>query len=272
MTTYSHTNFGSGDLADMTRDKQDEFIRILFSQDPHYFDWELINGMNKPQQCGLQRIAYTILSFMRGQYHYLEWEDDDDEAHLRNNERAIEAINLLAGTKLWLRLEEAFPPFDKDTEPAEYNWTEMEKFEDYEDLANDAHAIRELVEYLEKGPDPVDGVYFRLPFSEYKRGWNDGSLALYVDRGLATQVYQHAEPSWAHSLPFVFLAGLLAFIPVMIFVGFLWGLGVLGLAIVSRKVLSHKAVEWVRQDSLSSQKRYRWYSARKIVWAQKVQS
>ena len=68
----------------------------------------------------------------------------------------------------------------------------MERFAEIGGL--EMEEVRELRDHLEKIPDPPDGIHFRLPYRKYKQGWDDGTLALFVDRGLATQLYRHAKP------------------------------------------------------------------------------
>ena len=178
-------------------------------------------------------------------------------------------IHLLAGTNIWLRLEESFPPMENLINRTAYNWKEVEDIPYVIDITDDV--LGELRDYLGKAPEPDDGVYQRLPYEEYVRGWNNGSLSLFVDRGLARILYQNAPQNWAQWLPSLWLVCLIVFLPTMFIAGFIWGLGILILGIMAHKVLSSKAAEWVRQDSLSSQVRYRGYLARNIVWAQKVQ-
>lgn len=260
---------GSVELANLSRQKQDELIRTLFTKGGDFRNWVLENDVTHAQPFGLACITRGICALTLGEmYDDTFLDEEDDRVRVLNEEQMQKALNVLAGTKLWLRLEEAFPPFDKVASPTDYNWKEMERFAEIGGL--EMEEVRELRNHLDKIPDPVDGIYFRLPYEKYKEGWDNGKLALYVDRGLATQLYQHAEPSWSHWLPLVFFVGLFAFIPVMIFAGILWGLAVLALAVLARKILSSKAVNWVRQDSLSDRTRYRFYSARKIVWAQKI--
>ncbi len=126
------------------------------------------------------------------------------------------------------------------------------------------------MELLHRPAHPTDGVLFRLPYQTYRGEWEAGRLNSLVDRGMAVQAYRLSNSAWTWILPPIFLLGLLAFIPVMIFWSVWIGFGIFVAAIIARKMLTKKAVDWVRQDALASRERYRWYSARNVVWARGV--
>lgn len=272
---------GSVELSDLSQYKQDEFIRLLF-EPSEFREWVIQNDVKHELTFGLACLVGVIIRIATGDDYY----DIDYINQPLNDKQRLRALDLLSGTMLGSRLKAAFC---HGTGQINYDWQEMYKIaeidivmdEDFPEIKNYLQKISEVsevgsVEYSydsrKEFPDHSENGNVELSYDKYKEGWDNGTLTLYVDRGLATQVFRHSKPTWAHWLPLVFLGGLLAFIPVMIFVNFIWGLAVLILAIVSRKMLSAKAVDWVRQDSLGSPDRYQWYSSRKIVWTEKIKS
>src|SRR3546814_8516704 len=71
-------------------------------------------------------------------------------------------------------------------------------------------------------------------------------------------------------LPLTFFVGLLAFIPVAIFWSVWAGVGLLALAIIAKKMLTAKAIAWVRKEAIGDRTRYRWFTARGVIWSRKV--
>src|SRR3546814_18687374 len=94
-----------------------------------------------------------------------------------------------------------------------------------------------------------------------------GRLSLFVDRGLATQAYRLSGSAWTSILPLTFFVGLLAFIPVAIFWSVWAGVGLLALAIIAKKMLTAKAIAWVRKEAIGDRTRYRWFTARGVIWS-----
>jgi hypothetical protein len=87
---------------------------------------------------------------------------------------------------------------------------------------------------------------------------------------MAVQAYRLSDSAWAYILPITFVVGLVAFIPAAVMWGAWIGGAILASAVVARKLLTKKAVDWVRMDALSNRKRFRWYSAKGIVWGRKI--
>lgn len=262
---------GTRSLNDLPREQQNELIQLLFTEGSDHRQWVVDHDLKHDEPDGLARIVVAILQFWQEELEVDAYFDDENVVFDIEEQRGT-AIHLLAGTNLWLRLEEAFSPFDHYPSPTIYNWTEMAQFSVPADVMDPTDNLQELRDYLEKVQEPDDGILLRLPYETYTRGWNKGQLSIFVDRGMAVQAYRLSNSAWSHILPIGFIFGLMFFIPIMIFVGLVWGLGVLILAVVARKFLTRKAVDWVRQDSLSAHYRYRWYSARNIVWARRLGS
>lgn len=256
---------GNVPMAALAREKQDELIRLLF--DPHGDSQAFVmaNDVQHEQPDGLWAVivavglrlerAALILDFTERTPTDIDW-----------------IINSLAGTNLWLRLEEALPPFSDGHHRTEFDWNELEPFAEPDTLAdlNDEDLVDEIKAYLTKPRPPQDGAYLRMPYQEFHREYEAGRLIAYVDRGMAAQVFRFAPSVWSKVLPLTFLIGLVAFLPIMIFVRVWVGLGVLALAIIAKRMLTAKAVDWVRKDALSKRERFRWYSARSIVWARRT--
>lgn len=256
-------HMGNITINDLSREQQDELIRLVFDPNGDHQEFVIANNLEHFQPDGLWTIVValgTLLERKRVIKDFMSRSDEDRDW----------IINMLAGTRLWLRLEEAFPPFDRCYRQTEYDWSEIETFgarDAIAEMIDDAIGQR-LIGFLEKVPEPADGIYRRLSYQDYVREWEESRLVFFVDRGMAVQAYRFSDSVWAN-LPSVFLLGLIAFIPVMIFVGFLWGLSILAIAVSARKLLTTKAVSWVRKDALASRRRYRWFSAHSVIWAKK---
>jgi hypothetical protein len=250
---------GSIEMADLAVEQQNELIRLMFDQAA-----VVEQNVKHGQPDGL----WTVIVAMG---MWLERKSLVKDFTQRTEADRDRIIDTLTGSNLWLRLEEAFPPFDKYHEHKRYNWSEIETFSAKDAIAEldgDDAKVR-LTEFLERPVQPADGTLFRMPYQTYKHEFDTGRLISFVDRGMAVQAYRLSDSNWAMVLPFTFLIGLVAFIPIMIFYRFWVGLAVLAIAIIAKRMLTKKAEQWVRQDALNSRERYRWYSARNIVWARR---
>lgn len=259
------SHVGHVPMTALTREKQDELVRLMFDPQGDSDAFVMENDVLHAQPDGLWAVivavglrlerAILIRDFMERTPTDTDW-----------------ILSFLSGTNLWLRLEEALPPFSDGHHRTDYDWSELEPFAEPDTLAdlNDEDLIDEVRAYLSKPRPPEDGAYLRMPYQEFHREYEAGRLVAYVDRGMAVQVFRFAPSLWSIGLPLLFLLGLLAFLPVMIFVSIWAGLGTLALAIIARRMLTVKAVDWVRKDALSNRERFRWYSARSIVWARRT--
>lgn len=255
---------GSISMADLSREKQDELIRLMFEPEGDYQAFVTEHDVKHEQPDALWTIIVAmgcLLERRRVISDFTQRTDGDRDA----------IIATLVGSKLWLRLEEVFPPFDSYYRKEDYDWSEIETFSAKDAIAelDGEDAQQELLEFLERPAAPADGAIFRLPWQAYKQEFGSGRLLSIIDRGMAVQAYRLSNSVWTSILPVSFLLGLVAFIPVGIFYSFWAGLAVFVVAIVSRKMLTKMAVDWVRHDALANQERYRWYAARHIVWARR---
>lgn len=253
---------GSSAMADLSRGKQDELIQLMFQPEGDYQAFVTENDVKHEQPDALWTIIVSMGCLLERKHAIRDFTR-------RTNADCDAIIATLMGSKLWLRLEEAFPPFDNYRRKEDYDWSEIETFSAKDAIADldGDDAQQYLLKYLARPEPPLDGVIFRMPYQTYKHEFDAGRLVSFVDRGMAVQAYRSSDSIWTSILPASFLIGLLAFIPIAVFYSFWVGLAVLTVAIISRKMLTKKAVDWVRQDALANRDRYRWYVARDIVWA-----
>jgi hypothetical protein len=256
---------GKTPMGNLSREQQDEIVHLIFEPEGDYRSYLMQHDVEHYAPDGLWTLVVAAGMYLE---RHRVIKDFMDRAPADRDW----IINFFAPTNLWLRLEEAFPPFDHYHRKTDYDWSENEAFSANDAIVDlDGDDVRaELMEFLHCPAPPSDGMLFRIPYQTYQGEWKAGRLNSFVDRGMAVQAYGLSSSAWTWILPPIFLLGLVAFIPVMIFWSVWIGLGLLVAAIASRKMLTKKAVDWVRQDALASRERYRWYSARNIVWARRV--
>lgn len=253
---------GSRSINALTRAEQDKLVHLLFEPEGDLHGFVIENNIDHAEPDGLWAIVVALGLFLERKSIIKEF----PTASTNDRDRII---NMLAGTRLWLRLEEAFEPFNEAFERTDYDWTELRPFGrqiETSDLEGDNVAARLK---LRLAPAPVDpeGLERRLAFQDFVEKWETGRLEFFVNRVDAVQAYRLSSSVWTTILPTTFLLGLVAFIPVMVLISFWWGLGVLALAIAARKFLTKQADAWVRKEALSDRERYRWFTARRIIWA-----
>uniref|UniRef100_UPI0039838B4F hypothetical protein n=1 Tax=Phenylobacterium sp. TaxID=1871053 RepID=UPI0039838B4F len=122
---------GERDVSDLHRDEVDRLIKAVFLPDGEDFR-ELVTRWNvkKAQVEGLWSLVVHVglrLERTRGIADLIERTEDDVQ----------NIIATLDGSRLWLRVEEAFPPFDHLTSRTDYDWSELnglsETLDDYFD-------------------------------------------------------------------------------------------------------------------------------------------
>lgn len=249
-------------MNDLSRDEQDELIHLMFEPEGDFHAFVIKHDLDHAQPNGLWTIIVSLGTLLERKSVIKVFPSDApaDRDWI---------INMLAGSRLWLRLEEAFDPFDRAVRRTAYDWSEIETFGARDAIAEmiDDNVAARLKGFLAPAPRDPDGMEQRLAYQDFVKRWDAGSLEFFVDRGLAVQSYRLLQSIWTTLFPIAFIVGLIAFIPVIIFVGFWWGLLVLALAILSRKLLTKKADAWVRKEALADRTRYRWFTARGVVWA-----
>jgi hypothetical protein len=256
------SHLGTVPMANLPREQQDELIRLIFSPKGDYRSYVMRHDIEHSQPEGLWTLVVAVGSL-------LEHKGVIKDFHQRSEADRDWIISYFAPTNLWLRLEEAFPPFENYPRKTEYDWREVETFSAKDAIAElDSDDLEaDLEEHLSIPKSPKDGALLRLPYQTFHNEWQAGRLIAYVDRSMAVQVYGATGSAWTYVLPFAFVAGLLAFLPIAVFWNVWVGVGTFVAAIVARKLLNKKAIDWVRNDALAKRDRFRWYSARGIVWA-----
>lgn len=253
------SHVGTLSIGDLPRDQQDDLIRGVFDAD--FKDYVMEHDIDHAYPNALWTLI--VLAGMhlerKGIIENFEHRTDDDRDQI---------LNYFAPSKLWIRLEEAFPPFDESFRKSDYEWGELLLFAKRD-------AIAELQEFdwrtkLSKYTERDSTMLTRLPYQTFSDEYNRGRLSLFVDRGLATQAYRLSGSAWTSILPLTFFVGLLAFIPVAIFWSVWAGVGLLALAIIAKKMLTAKAIAWVRKEAIGDRTRYRWFTARGVIWSRKV--
>lgn len=246
-------------MDELSREQQDQLIRLVFDGD--FEEYVMAHNLDQayPNALWTLIVSAGVQLERQGIIRDFESRTDADRDWI---------LNFFAPSKLWLRLEEAFPPFDRCRSKTEYRWGELLQFSD-----RDAIAELDTIDFrakLRAASAPADGVLTRLPYQTMVKEWDRGVLSVFVDRGRAVQAFRSSDSPWSYILPFAFFGSLIAFIPVGIFVSVWAGAGLLALALLARKMLTSFAVDWVRKDALAHRNQYRSYVARDIVWARKV--
>jgi hypothetical protein len=253
------SHVGTLSIGDLPRDQQDDLIRRVFDGDFDEYVMEHDIDHAYPN-------ALWTLIVLAGTY--LERTGVIENFEHRTDHDRDQILNYFAPSKLWLRLEEAFPPFDQINRKSDYEWGELLLFAKRDAIAElqEFDWRTKLRNYTERDAMMITRMPYQTFFNEYDRG----RLSLFVDRGLATQAYRLSGSPLATILPLVFFGGLLAFIPVAIFWSVWAGVGLFALAIIAKKMLTAKAVAWVRKEAIGNRKRYRWLTARGAIWARRI--
>jgi hypothetical protein len=102
-------------------------------------------------------------------------------------------ISFLVGTKLWLRIEEAYPPFDYLEEKTQYDWSEVEVIAPSGlsgvllDLPPEISAFElksEICGYLGRAPSQLTSKRMdREPHHVFVKYFAEGKVSLFIDRG-----------------------------------------------------------------------------------------
>lgn len=253
------SHVGTLSIGDLTRGQQDDLIRRVFDGDFEEYVMEHDIDHAYPNALWTLIVLAGMHLERTGIIKNFEHRTDADRDWI---------LNYFAPSKLWIRLEEAFPPFDESFRQSDYEWGELLLFAKRDAIAElqEFNWRTKLSKYTERDPTMMT----RMPYQTFSDEYARGRLSLFVDRGLATQAYRLSGSAWTYILPFTFIAGLLAFIPVAIFWSVWAGILIFALAIIAKKMLTAKAVAWVRKEAISGRNRYRWFAARGVIWSRKV--
>lgn len=252
-----------GELPDK---EQDELIRTVFSTDGDYRDLVMRKGIKKAQVEGLWAlIVFVGLELERAQVI------TDFES--RTDGDIQEIISFFSGSRLWLRLEEAFPPFDCLEEKTEYDWSELEsvRIEYLTEVSGEPlYKIKsKLMDFLSSsGLSLQSNVIERMPYHAFESLYKEGKVAVFVDRGLAplAKLSGCVDDPMTSFLPWVFILGLVSVIPVWFFLGFWVALVVLFMSFAAKIVFNILIMTKVRRAAVEDKRCYRWFLSRKIIW------
>ena len=261
---------GYRSIGDVPPDEQDELIRACLGTEPDYRELVVQKAIKKSQAEGLWSLVVTAgLALERmGRLKDFEARTDDD---------VQEIIAFLSGTKLWLRLEEAYPPFNFRELKTDYDWSELERV-DIGVLSETAgqspfRVKSNICKHIASPPLQFDTpVIDRMAYHAFKQLYEEGKLRLFVDRMLATLVGRRGmvKNPLMPLLPFTFYGGLLAFIPLWIFAGFWYAVAGPVLAFASKSLTMKILLEETRGLALADKEAYRWMVSRRIIWLQRA--
>lgn len=182
---------GKKPMGDLSREQQDEIIRLIFEPEGDYRAYVMQNDVENHAPDGLW--TCVVAAGM-----YLERRRVIRDFTVRTDVERDWIINFFAPTNLWLRLEEAFPPFDSYHRKTDYDWSEVETFSAKDAIADlDGDDVQStLMNFLHRPVPPSDGMLFRLPYQTYKGEWEAGRLNSVVDRGMAVKAYPLSNSAW----------------------------------------------------------------------------
>lgn len=257
---------GDKDIASISEEDQDKLIRYILEPDRDFRELVVEYGIKKSQAEGLWSLVVFAGCALKDAKRITNFDN-------RTEKDIQEIIAFFSGTNLWLRLEEAYPPFDSIMQKTVYTWSELEKinFEKLtEAIGEPLYKVKnKIYEYLSRSPSQLQSEFIdRMPYHVFKQTYDEGKLALFVDKGLSIAVAKSGiiSSSIPTMLSMAFFIGILAFIPVWIFAGLSYGLITLALAIVCKKLTTQYLIKETRKLAITDKEIYRWLIARKIVW------
>lgn len=261
---------GEKDIDALVSEEQDELIRFILEPDKDFRELVVRKDVKKSQAEGLWSLVVFVGLALEGTNRISDFDG-------RTEKDIQEIIAFFSGTKLWLRLEEAYPPFDFLSKRTNYSWGELEKIRMEaltEATGEPLYKIKsKICEFLSSAPSQLQSeVIDRMPYHAFKQTYDEGKLILFTDKGLSTIVGRSRliKSPVPTVLALVFSGTLLAFIPIGIFVGLWYGVATLVLAVVSKKLTTRFLVQETRRLALSDKEIYRWLLARRIIWVQYI--
>jgi hypothetical protein len=269
-TFVSYTNaydhyVGKVSLGDLPAEQQDDFIRVVFDNTKDFRQLAVSHNVLKAQVEGLWTVIVLVASALEGSGQIRDMSNRTAE----DNDKIIAA---LAGTNLWLRLEEAFPPFVVLPSRTKYNWQELEGIS-METLAGVAGGsmleVKDaLYKLLKSRPMPYKpDVDWRMPYHAFKKMYDEGKLMLFVDRGLApvagaAGIVKSAAPMYVAAS----VGAAVTALPLWYFLGFAYALVAVVVAVGLFKRSTAAIQSAVRIAAISNRDAYRWLLSRKVIW------
>lgn len=258
---------GEKSVGSLSQEQQDELIRTVFDPSQDFRTLVVSHNLIKAQVEGLWAVVVLVGSALEG----ARLIGDFTQRTSVDIEKIIEA---LSGTLLWLRLEEAFPPFDVLPSRTTYDWKELEavSMESLAGVAGESLITIKgaLFKFLKSRPLILKpNIDARMPYHAFKHLYNEGKLALFVDRGLASVagvagIVKSSAPRYVFASLVTFIAAL----PIWYFAGFFCAVCAVVIAIFLFRRSFSTIVSEVRSSAISSKTSYRWLMSRKVVWVQ----
>lgn len=257
---------GRNDIGDLTSEQQDELIKETLAAEGDSRSLVVEWNVKKSQAEGLWVLIIIVGSALEHAGRIRDFMSRDEKD-------IQEIVAFFTATKLGLRLEEAYPPFDFREKRTEYDWSELESVR-MESLTIDSSDslmdVKEEIcnvlksEYTDISKDYID----RIPFHVFERYYKDGKLELIVDKGLSSMVARSGilPIKWPSIFAMMFTALIIAFIPIWIFFGAAWGLLALIGAFICKSLSTQMIVSGVRSFALKDKNLFRLFLARHIVW------
>lgn len=261
-TPYDHY-VGERDVSELHRDEADRLIRAVFEPAGEDFR-ELVTRWNvkKAQVEGLWFLVVQIGLRLERTRRMADFEE-------RTADDIQNIIAVLDGSRLWLRVEEAFPPFDNLMTRTDYDWSELEGLDEELDHYLD-QTIRSVINDGLLAPSRVEEEEFvdRLSWADFKSP-QSAKYNLVVDKAMAYRVAQSGRLKRDGVGPLVSLLSpviLVGSIPVMIW-GNLWaGLAMIPLAIFGFRWSAARLRLSVHKLAISNRDDYRWLLSRRAIW------
>lgn len=263
---------GRRSIGELSVQEQDELIKAILCPDGDFRKLVVHKDVKKSQVEGLSSLivfAGVALEEAR-QIENFEAADDEDIQKI---------VAFFSGTKLWLRLEESYPPFNFLEKKTDYDWAELEtiRMELLTEAAGEPlYKVKsKICEYLASAPVFLTSEFIdRMSYDAFRQGYDGGNLGFVVDRGLSVRVAQVGliKRPMLFVLPFVCYTGLLAFVPAWIFFGFWYGLLAFSVALSSKYLTTRMLVAETGRLAISDRQAFRWLLSRRIIHLQNMRS
>jgi hypothetical protein len=258
---------GRCSIGDLSTDDQDALIREIFSAETDFRETVVAKQIKKAQAEGLWSLVVLAGLALESSRRIKNF-DQRTDADIQ------EIVGFFSGTQLWLRLEEAFPPFDIRQEKTKYDWTELEKPGVQKLMAHAAgerpHIVKQkMCDHLAGMPSQIGATFIdRMPYHSFKHYYDERKLILFVDRGLAPVAARArivAVP-WSTTLAMIFFLGLIAALPLWFFVGFWYAVAAFVAAVVAKRTTMRLLIKATRDVAIADTVAYKWLLAHRIIW------
>lgn len=258
---------GNTSVAELTVEVQDELIHAVLGTGQDFRELVVTHDVIKKQAEGLWTIVVLLGMALERDRKILNFEK-------RTEEDVALLVSSISGTNLWLRLEEAYPPFNFLKDKTKYDWSELVplQMEELSEIAGESllEVKRVLSRRLKSRPlifkPNIDD---RMPYHAFKPLYDQGKVILFVDRGLApvagaSGIVKSSAPIYVA----LSVAALVAAPLVWFFFGFLISLPLLLFAFTLFRASFGKTVASVRLAAINDRIKYRWLMSRRIIWLQ----